>query len=279
LSTESKPVIPIEKPYLYGFGGWLYLFAAGLIYQFYKSFGYIEDGYNALTSEEMKPLMTIGSESYNSFWKPTFIFEIIGQSLSIVGILLIAYYCFKLSPKFKYLSISYFIFLFIFNCIDLFLSMIIQNGYSEDIFGGNHIYSSVISTAVTSAIWIPYFLVSKRVKNTYSSSSAAVFERSTTPASSFLAGTAMVVLSVLTISNYLAIVTIYFWSSYIGYLAHGFWGTILTLFIPGFSQLYWLYVEWGDPNGNMAYVYLCLLTIASYVVTFVLASIVTNKTK
>lgn len=267
-----------EKPYLYGFGGWLYLFAAGIIFQFYGTVTSLNKTYKLFTSDDFAQLTTIGSQSYNSLWKPTILFEMASQIISLLLMLSIAFFCIKLSPYFKYLSITFISFILVANSIDLFLMLSIQNGYADDLFGGDDVYKQVTKSIGYAIVWIPYMLLSKRVKNTYNTASSVTYGKEKLKISTFFSGVLAFVVGSLLILNYIALAVIYFWSSYLGYTQNGFWGTILTLFIPVIAQIYWLYHEWST-QGNMSYVFLCLITVCSYIIIFATYGIFSKKLK
>lgn len=170
---EVAPTVEVSikeartKHFYYGFGGWLILFAMGLISQFYTHLKSAHDNYLIFKSDEFKLLSDINSEYYNSFWYPSLMFESIVSVLLSIMILLISYFCIKNSRWFKKLSIFFIISSFLFQCIALFLVLNIQNWYQENIFEGQNIYQGVINTFTYLIVWVPYFLRSKRVKNTY----------------------------------------------------------------------------------------------------------------
>ncbi|MEK4139599.1 DUF2569 family protein [Paenibacillus sp. FSL M7-0547] len=164
-ATVESELIKQEKSYR-GFGGWLYLFAAGLVYQFLFNLKAVYDNYLMTKTENFEYLTTIGNENYNSLWEPTILFEILGESIIVIFVVLIAYFCIKQSLKFKTVSIIFITTSFILQSIDLLLLLNIQNGYSEDLFGST-IYDGIYRSIVYAIVWIPYLLLSKRVKNTF----------------------------------------------------------------------------------------------------------------
>lgn len=155
-----------NEVYYYGFGGWLYIFAAGLVYQFLFNLKIAYDNYLITKTDNYYSYTTIGSESYNSLWETAIWFEIIAASIIVVLVALIAYFCIKQSKKFRTMAILFISVSLFFQCIDLFLMLSIQNGYSEDIFGPSK-YDNLYKSTVYAIVWIPYLLLSKRVKNTF----------------------------------------------------------------------------------------------------------------
>lgn len=108
-------------------------FAAGLVYQFLFNLKAVYDNYLMTKTENFESLTTIGNENYNSLWEPTILFEILGESIIVIFVVLIAYFCIKQSLKFKTVSIIFITTSFILQSIDLLLLLNIQNGYSEDL--------------------------------------------------------------------------------------------------------------------------------------------------
>ena len=148
-----------------GIGGWLILPLLGLIvsplrlsYHLYATFWpLISEGY-------WEALTTPTSEAYHFLWKPLLIFEVVCNVTSI-GLGLVALWLLlrnsRLTP---YFVISWLAFSVVFVAVDYFLGDLIPAvAEQSDAESAKELMRSVIGAAV----WIPYFLVSKRVEATF----------------------------------------------------------------------------------------------------------------
>lgn len=155
------------EPYYYGFGGWLYLFSAGIAFQFFRLLKSSYDKYLLMQSDDYHLFTDRTSELYNSLWEPLIIFECIAEVFLCVIILLIAFYCIKLNKKFKTFSITFIAASVVFQFIDLIFMLNIQNWYDFEMYTESELYTGISQSTIYAIIWIPYFLISKRVKNTF----------------------------------------------------------------------------------------------------------------
>lgn len=156
-----------QQPILFGFGGWLIVFSLGLAYQFFMNLKAFYDNYLLLNSEEMSYLTDKSSEGYNSLWEPAIIFECITQLIAVIFVIFIAYFCLKMDYKFKLLTLIYIPLLLVFNLASTLLMLNIQNYYTETIYTSEDLYYNLYKSGVYAVVWIPYFLISKRVNNTF----------------------------------------------------------------------------------------------------------------
>lgn len=152
-----------EKPeaFYYGFGGWLYLVAIGLVITFgsalynlfYSYLPLLQNGDLATISKDDPMLGTI------------FILDIAINLFNIILPLYCGYLCYSLKRQFPKVMIIYYIINFI---ITVFYSLVIML-ISVDLYeiDMREYIKEIFKSAVICAIWIPYFLKSKRVKNTY----------------------------------------------------------------------------------------------------------------
>lgn len=146
-------------------GGWLILIGIGLVLSpILILVGLIgEDGfYNANTwavlwSQEGvlgKPLIIL------------VVFELLGNLLLLFYAIILVVLFFKRRSILPKLIIIYFIFYFLFHVVDFALSYLIVGDYLTAADNQESI-KEILSAALRGAIWIPYFLISERVKDTF----------------------------------------------------------------------------------------------------------------
>lgn len=163
-TTEVVTDNIVEKKY-YGFGGWLIIYLIGLTYQFYGNLRTAYLNYIFTKSADFTYLITPGSDSFNSFWEITIYFEIFAAVILSFLTLFILYFCIRKSKNFRLFSIIFISLMLVTNLIDLIALLIIQNSYTESLF--EHPYDGTYKSFMYAIVWIPYFIFSRRVKNTY----------------------------------------------------------------------------------------------------------------
>ncbi|HCL57362.1 MAG TPA: DUF2569 domain-containing protein [Spirochaetia bacterium] len=148
-----------------GIGGWLILPAIGLcLAPFRILLSFIKDTLPTFSDEIWIPLTQESSSVYHPLWKPLLIAEaasdILLMAIGIVNLILF----FQKKKFFVKMIIITLISTFLFNILDIFLVSLIPQAFSlvkaEGLYG-------IVRSFLAGAIWIPYFLISKRVKNTF----------------------------------------------------------------------------------------------------------------
>ncbi len=159
-TTGMMPPIE-EKPKPYGFGGWLYLVALGLLLTFGSSFYYLLD--------TLFPVYQSGrlSQLYEENWKYAFIiiYETAMNLFYVVFPVIIGYCMLKKKKLLKYMAIYFYLINFAANVGYYFISNSIEEMATHELMGEQG--RNIVKSFVTCLIWIPYFINSKRVKNTY----------------------------------------------------------------------------------------------------------------
>jgi len=154
-----------EGKRLEGIGGWLVLVAVGLIASpIFMAVGLIQDVLPAFSGGTWARLTEAGSPNYHPLWAPLLIMEVSGTSLFILFslVLLVLFFMKKMSvPR---LVIIFLLANLAFVVIDYFLAMRIPLVASMP---DESTPAQIARQAVSCVIWIPYFLRSKRVKNTF----------------------------------------------------------------------------------------------------------------
>lgn len=148
------------QAHLTGIGGWLILVAIALIgsiirialtlYQTLATFNY--------PIEQIANYLSISSNDLFAF----LIFESVSNALLWLFTLYLAYLFFRKDYRLP----TYFIYWCVFNLIVIVIDSAIASrfGFPKDITGG---LKDVLRQCFYCAIWIPYFLRSVRVKNTF----------------------------------------------------------------------------------------------------------------
>lgn len=161
-ATQDLPsVVPGPK----GIGGWLILVIIGLIASPVRIIYLLVTTYVPFFTEGTWAFLTTpGTEQYHPLWAPLLIFEIAGNLVIVALAIITLIFLFRqlrLTPK---LAIAYYSFALLFVVTDYFVAELIPavaaNPDPENL-------RELVRTVVAAAIWVPYFRVSKRVKNTF----------------------------------------------------------------------------------------------------------------
>lgn len=157
-----------------GLGGWLILPIIGLFVSILTVGGIclglladLQDGlWGFLTSPD--------SPAYHWAWGPLIVFECIGNVIVVASSALLLVFLFQKKPILPKLMVGLLAFDFLFMLVDSLVllklgpDVIPNQALREQVgWGAGDLFGRVARAALTCAIWIPYFLMSKRVKNTF----------------------------------------------------------------------------------------------------------------
>jgi hypothetical protein len=148
-----------------GLGGWLILVVIGLVVTPLR-IGYFMATVNwpLLRDGSWTILTTPGTASYHPLWGPFLIIEMIGNLGSIILAVIALILMLRKSRKTPKFAIALYTWSLIFVAGDMFAQSLIPALAAEpDPDSARELTRSVIAAL----IWIPYFLVSKRVRNTF----------------------------------------------------------------------------------------------------------------
>ncbi len=150
---------------LKGLGGWLILICLGLIFTPLRlMFSLFNDFAPIFLDNYWEILTTPGAEAYHYLWGPLIISELITNFALIVFSLYLLFLYFTKSYRFpKLMIIFYIINLFILVGDYIFANMIPEIANDANLETVQEIIRAVAATL----IWVPYFLKSQRVKNTF----------------------------------------------------------------------------------------------------------------
>ncbi len=151
---------------LEGIGGWLILILIGIIVSSGRLSLHLYQSYVPIFSDgTWEALTSTSSERYHSLWAPLIWFEIVGNLAIVLLGLGTLYLFFTRSRHTPRMAITWLATGLFFVVTDFFLADQIPfiAAQPTDMDSVKEVARSVVGAA----IWIPYFLVSKRVKATF----------------------------------------------------------------------------------------------------------------
>ena len=154
-----------ETESIEGLRGWLILVAIGIILSPLKIIGLVAPAYLEIFSNgSWEVLTTPGYEAYNSLWAPILTGEILINGALVLAWLFIAFLFFSKKTAFPKWYIGIMLFTLVFILVDAVALKAVMP--DEPIFDPETI-KSFGQTLIATLIWVPYMLVSKRVKATF----------------------------------------------------------------------------------------------------------------
>jgi len=154
-----------ERQDLQGLGGWLILVGIGAVVGPFQLLFIMATLYLPIFSDgTWSALTTAGSEYYNALWAPILVGEIAFNTAMIAASFYLMYLFFSKQRNFPRLYIAIAVVSLVFIPIDAWFVSFVLPG--EPMFDPETA-KEFARTAVVALIWIPYMLVSKRVKATF----------------------------------------------------------------------------------------------------------------
>ncbi len=145
-----------------GFGGWLILPLIGLVLSPLRmAIQFFTDVLPVFDAEVWHRLSDAASPEYQPMLVPLIVFESVANVAMLVFTLVLMWFFFHKSRRTPRLYVIWQALLALTQVVDTMLAS--SAGLPVDMTS----MRDVIRAVVTAAIWIPYFLVSKRVKNTF----------------------------------------------------------------------------------------------------------------
>ena len=149
----------------HGIRGWLILPLLGLIFTPLRTgLMTVKDVLPALQPETWHALTTPGTKAYHPLWAPVIGFELAANCLIIAAAITLVWLFFRKSKRVPMLMVAWYVGTILVQIIDLLLAGQIPAVAAQQDSEGIKELGRSIAVAM---IWIPYFLVSKRVKNTF----------------------------------------------------------------------------------------------------------------
>ena len=148
-----------------GLGGWLILVGLGVVITPFRLLAiYVPLYLGIFKNGTWEALTTAGSESYHALWGPL----LVGEILCNFGVIAVSIYMMYLYFAKHYLFPKFYIGLIIFSLVFIpldawLVSIILPN---QPMFDPSTL-KELARTLIAGFIWVPYMLVSKRVKATF----------------------------------------------------------------------------------------------------------------
>lgn len=163
--TNRKP--PTLYQDLSGLGGWLVLVQIGLYLTILMLLIQLfNETIPTIQSEEWELLTTKGAEYYDPLWQPLLTFEMTANALMLLLCGYCLYNLYRRKAILPKLMITFYAANLVVILIDYALLNQIALVKELELMTTDDI-RDIIRTIITCAVWIPYFLRSERVKNTF----------------------------------------------------------------------------------------------------------------
>ncbi|REK77036.1 DUF2569 domain-containing protein [Paenibacillus paeoniae] len=159
-TQEIKPLPQLIS----GLGGWLVVVQIGLYVTIIASFFQFMGSVSIFGDGSWELLTQKGSAMYHALWKPLILFEVIYHVLFFAFWIYIIVCFYSKKAILPRLMIIYFSSFLIVGVIDY--ALLLQIPLAKSLDDGSTIFELVRSAGVC-LIWIPYFIRSIRVKNTF----------------------------------------------------------------------------------------------------------------
>ena len=161
----KKNTIMAEEKNLEGIGGWLILVAIGIITSPLRILILVIPLYaDVFRNGSWDLLTTPGNAAYHPLWSPIILGEIAINAVFIIGWITIAFFFFLKKRTFPKLFIGMLLFTLAFIVLDAFaIKAVLPN---DPVFDPDTL-KELARALIALLIWIPYMLVSKRVKATF----------------------------------------------------------------------------------------------------------------
>jgi len=148
-----------------GIAGWLILPAIGIAFAPLGLLVSIAKDILPAFGDDVWPLLVNpGSPIYHPLWAPIIIFELVADIAMVIASLVVLVMFFRKSRHAPRVIVIWLAALLVVQIVDLLLTRQIPAVASQVEFDD---FRDLLRSAVVAAIWIPYFLVSRRVKNTF----------------------------------------------------------------------------------------------------------------
>ena len=161
-TTGFTPVSVQQSPPI---GGWLMVIAIGLVISLVQNLNNLLQSLSPLRGPVWARLTDPASPRYNPHWRAALIFELVAACLYVVMNFIAIILFFGKRRRFPTLTVIFIPSIFVLGLVDHYLAGLIPAVAASPI----HARAAYLLAAkfVALHVWIPYLLVSKRVKATF----------------------------------------------------------------------------------------------------------------
>lgn len=162
----EPPMIDVPgKRDLTGLGGWLYLVAIGVTLTPIRLLFLMGSVYRRFFNQDVwESIATPGGEAYHAWLGPLIVIEIVSNLLLVVAAVWMINLFYRRHRLFPALYIAILVFTLILLIGDNWAAGVVIPSPKSD---GDHSNMDLFRTLAQAAIWIPYMLVSRRVRQTF----------------------------------------------------------------------------------------------------------------
>jgi len=147
-----------------GLGGWLIVIAIKLIMTLLSGCLMLMTLMAIFNGDTWTQITTPGDDAYHPLFGPLIIFELVGNIVLAGGSLTLLVMFFRKAPRFPRWMIALLVFGPILTAADMYWASLIPNVQLQATSGQVQVF---IRTLASACIWVPYLLMSKRVRNTF----------------------------------------------------------------------------------------------------------------
>ncbi|WP_394787353.1 DUF2569 domain-containing protein [Rhodoferax sp.] len=157
--TEENRAIP------QGIGGWLVLIVIGLVLGSIRiTYSLITEILTIFRADVWSQLTTPGKAAYHPLWGPFLVFEVFGNVVTVVLSIYTLYLLFRHSTLAPKVAIGLLGWTAFFVTLDFLMGSQIPAVAAQPDAGS---VKEVLRSVASAFVWIPYFILSKRVKATF----------------------------------------------------------------------------------------------------------------
>jgi hypothetical protein len=147
-----------------GIGGWLYLVALGLCLTPVRLVVEIVRGLRPLDPTTWHALTTPGQRAYHPLFGPLIVGEVLANAILLLWTFALLYLFFARRRIFPVVMVSFLIVRVLIQAADLLVARLIPAAAAAI---GASVYGALAGSALVVLVWVPYFLRSRRVANTF----------------------------------------------------------------------------------------------------------------